>query len=208
MRFALIIVLLWCGPAAADISKYRCQAYLDDKRVLSADSSIKLQELGSNHAEALGFTSGAYYGATGTAPSIASKKKLRIFEVAIEAECREKPKARFQDVVLGMVPKPDSQSKPLAAVERQSGKYRQISLTDLKLDISKLKGSSVEVTGVLQTMGELSMISDGVFDMNKVWLETKKLSRESRKFILENCDSGCNVRVRGKVAQVMFQMAW
>ncbi|UWU12801.1 hypothetical protein N2599_11500 [Rhizobium sullae] len=79
-----------------------------------------------------------------------------------------------------------------------------MSLTDVKLDAKQMQGKKVEVSGVLITMGDMAMLGDSPFSTNRLFVDNKKLSREERKYILENCEGGCSITVRGKVGSVML----
>ena len=87
-----------------------------------------------------------------------------------------------------------------------SGAYKQYSITDLKLDMRDLVGKQVEVDVQLMMMGDMLMLSDpgADVDANPISAEDAGLSREERRFILNRCGMGCNVTVRGEVAQSLF----
>lgn len=76
----------------------------------------------------------------------------------------------------------------------------EIGLTDLKLDISTMKGATVRVSGVLQVMGEMIMLKSEPFDMTPIWVNAKGLSRVDRKSLLTDCSTMCKATVVGKVA--------
>jgi len=95
----------------------------------------------------------------------------------------------------------------LQVKENSSGKYKKISIVDLKLDIQDLGGHLVEVTGQLGSFGDFLMLGDPStgMDTSPVLAEAKKLSREERRYIIEKCNLGCRITVRGEVSTVMFQ---
>ena len=88
----------------------------------------------------------------------------------------------------------------------QENTYQRMSLTDLKLDLSDLVGQKIEVEAKVMSVGGMIMISDPAqpFDTNPVTGSADNLSRDDRRFILENCDMGCTVRIRGAVVKTML----
>jgi hypothetical protein len=72
--------------------------------------------------------------------------------------------------------------------------YRSMSLGDFELDRDTLKGAKVQLSGLLRRLGELAILSKGLFDPNLVYIEIKNLPREQRKAILDRCGTtGCEV---------------
>jgi hypothetical protein len=81
-----------------------------------------------------------------------------------------------------------------------------ISLNDLKLDIAQMTGKPVSVRGNLSIVGDLAMLgTEGeLFDSTPVNVDLKKLPREQRKAILEDCSKGCTANITGKVGKLVF----
>lgn len=81
----------------------------------------------------------------------------------------------------------------------------EIGLTDLKLDIGKMRNRRVVVQGTISIIGDMAMLGNGGFDMTPVPIQLEKLPRDQRKALLEDCTTQCQVTVTGKVGQVLFQ---
>lgn len=88
----------------------------------------------------------------------------------------------------------------------QEPEYKSISITDLKLDLSELVGEKVEVEAELMSVSGVVMLSDPTqqFDANPVTGTSDSLPRDDRRYILEHCDMGCTVKVRGVVVRSML----
>lgn len=67
--------------------------------------------------------------------------------------------------------------------------FQAIGLTDLKVDIKGMVGKRVSVVGLIQSMGEFSMLKADVMDMTPVWVFTENLSRDDRKKLLSGCQA-------------------
>lgn len=183
-----------CAPSAHAIEKkiYRCKDFVSDMMAFNADKSITWTEMGTNFSQAVGTIVGVYFGRSGEEYNYESDGYNR-FQDAVFGECKRSPNEKVAVVALRTPIR-----KPSVPV------YESISLVDLRLDFDKLKGRKIEVKGTLQTLGEISMIGAELFDSNKMFVEVKGLPRTSRKYILENCDSGCEITIRGKVSIVML----
>lgn len=92
-----------------------------------------------------------------------------------------------------------------SSTEKPKASYRNISLIDLKLDITSLTGEKIKVKGVAQLVGEMLMLKSEMMDMNPIFLDFKQLPRDERKFILTSCSIGCKLTAYGVVGSVMFQ---
>lgn len=202
---AVAVCILANGPSFADERKYRCKDFVADfmsvpeGRRLDPDKDIYL-------SRSAGFIFGVYYAITGEDIDSADDSGVAAFEKAVAGECSASPSERVPVAVLKVARSLkssgiQSQTKPTTS---DDGRYEVISMTDLKLDIAQMKGKRVQVTGRLQTMGEMAMISSERFDTNPIFIEYKDLPREQRKQILETCSSGCEVTAKAKVATVLF----
>jgi hypothetical protein len=189
---SLLIFFVLASGARAEDAPYRCKDFVSDNQAFAADKSITWKEMGTNFSQAAGIVVGVYFAKSGEAYDYGSQG-FHDFQDAVFADCQRHPDDKVAIAAL---------RTPVRA--RKGSAFKAVSLVDLRLDFDKMKGQRIEVTGTLQTMGEISMISSGVLDMNKMFVETKGLPRESRKYLLENCDSGCEVTVRGKAADVML----
>ena len=82
--------------------------------------------------------------------------------------------------------------------------YRQMTLADLQVDAAELRGHRVEVTGVLQQVGEMVMLKDTLFSATGLFVEITAVPREERRRVLQLCGQGCTAVVRGIGATVMM----
>lgn len=90
---------------------------------------------------------------------------------------------------------------PTAATAKNTSStaYSSMSLLDLKADIKSLVGKKVAVSGSLQMVGELAMLSSGPMDMTPVMVNIDKLPRDDRKQALKGCLTYCGVQINGTV---------
>lgn len=190
----LVGAIAICAPLAHAIEKklYRCKDFVSDMMAFSADKSITWTEMGTNFSQAVGTIVGVYFGRSGEEYNYESEGYNR-FQDAVFGECKRSPNEKVAVVALRTPIRKSSTSA-----------YESMSLVDLRLDFDKLKGRKIEVKGTLQVMGEIAMIGAELFDGNKMFVEVKNLPRASRKYILENCDSGCEVTIRGRASSVML----
>ena len=88
----------------------------------------------------------------------------------------------------------------------QEPEYQSMSITDLKLDLSELVGQKVEVEAELMSVSGMIMLTDNTqpFDTNPITGASDNLPRDDRRYILEHCDMGCTVRIRGAVVKTML----
>jgi hypothetical protein len=67
--------------------------------------------------------------------------------------------------------------------------YTPIDLADLKVDIKSMVGKKVEVSALIQTMGDTSFLKSDALDMSPVFSLTDKLPRDDRKKLLNGCQA-------------------
>ena len=82
--------------------------------------------------------------------------------------------------------------------------YRPMTLVDLQVDAAEMRGHRVEVTGVLQQVGEMVMLKDTLFSATGLFVEVTSVPREERRRMLQLCGQGCTAVVRGIGATVMM----
>ena len=200
MKLLILLLLVSCLPsyALAEARDYRCKDFASDFEIFNLDKSITLREIGPDFAQSLGVIIGVYFAKIGERYDPASRG-LASFTTAVAKDCETHSNDPVGRVAIDLA---DDRLKQ--AAQQNPEKYQQINILDLKLDAAKLKGKRIETKGTLQTLGKIAMISTGVMDMNKIFVEVKGLSHESRKYIVTNCDSGCEVVLRGKVTDVML----
>jgi hypothetical protein len=80
-----------------------------------------------------------------------------------------------------------------------------IAVTDFVLDRKTLRGNSVAVAGTLQVMGDMAILKNGMMDMSGAFIDFQRVSREQRKNMIERCNMGCDVVVRGRVGDAMME---
>jgi hypothetical protein len=90
---------------------------------------------------------------------------------------------------------------------REPDGYQRISLVVLKLDLEALGGRLVEARGRLSPFGVDDILRLGTrpLDPSAVLVDVKAVPSEQRRWILENCNLGCDAIVRGKVGHVLRQ---
>ncbi|MGA1287739.1 MAG: hypothetical protein ACO305_11565 [Rubrivivax sp.] len=124
----------------------------------------------------------------------------------VAALCRAKPDQDFDDALQTLVERLSAKAKASPSSQAET-RFRPIDITDLKLDIASLDGQAVSVRASITLMGGMAMLTDPrqSFDTNPVFADTESLSRDDRQYILTRCNLGCEVTVRGIVAEVMMQ---
>ncbi len=141
------------------------------------------------------FLSGAYLATTKQSVQNFDNADFGAYLSAVLEKCKATPSAIIIDVAL----------KEISAWKPKKSRYQEISLIDLKLDISKMTGKEIETEATVQIVGEFAMLHSGMMDANPVFLDYKKVPRDQRKKILEQCSLGCPARIQGRVGSVMFQ---
>jgi hypothetical protein len=86
----------------------------------------------------------------------------------------------------------------------QSTKVTSMSFNDLYVDYNKLVGQKVQVKGNFYVYGDIGSLSDNSSSATTLYVDISQLSRESRKLLLDQCSSGCNVELEGIVGDVQF----
>lgn len=79
-----------------------------------------------------------------------------------------------------------------------------MAFNDLYLDYNNLVGKTVKVSGHLMVFGDICSLTESQNLTAVLYTDTSKLSRESRKLILDQCSSGCSVELEGIVGSVQF----
>ena len=67
------------------------------------------------------------------------------------------------------------------------------------LDFKSLIGKKIHVPGFFITVGNFQFLYDKRGDMNALTIDSDDLSRDDRKYILENCTQGCRLEFIGIV---------
>ena len=82
--------------------------------------------------------------------------------------------------------------------------YQLMDIDDLKVDIGKLAGTKVKISGFGSKLGgQMLILNREISVASAIFVDIKSLSRDQRKFIITNCDSGwCKVIVYGTVGKV------
>ena len=157
---------------------------------------------------ALGYISG--YNAAQSSELTKGMKTDEIVRRVAEV-CRAEPDLDFDDALQKFLDSVRTKApEPARPAVRGGGggpDFRNLSITDLKLDIAGMAGQRVSVRAKLMLMGGLAMLSDPrqSFDTNPVFADPESLSRDDRQYILTRCSTGCEITVRGVVGEVMLQ---
>lgn len=79
-------------------------------------------------------------------------------------------------------------------------------VSDFMLDYNSLKETKVCVAGNITSMGNTTMLADRNNPMTSIFLDTSRLSRDSRKQIMQQCGimETCSNVVCGKVSDIMY----
>jgi hypothetical protein len=157
---------------------------------------------------ALGYISG--YNAAQSSELTKGMKTDEIVRRVAEV-CRAEPDLDFDDALQKFLDsvrtKAPEPARPAARSGATGADFRNLSITDLKLDIASMGGQRVSVRAKLMLMGGMAMLTDPrqPFDTNPVFADSESLPRDDRQYILTRCSTGCEVTVRGVVSEVMLQ---
>ena len=187
------------GQALAAETEYTCKSFAEDYRQVA--NGNKPDPTNSSFSFAAGFLMGAYRSKTEAPEADGDILGLGDFERKVASECGKKPDISPSAVILNLSKNLDKY-KP----KQNDAKYQQISVTDFQLDAKKLTGKLVEVSGVVQYFGGTVMIGEKRFSTNKIFVDDKALPREQRKYILQNCEGGCEMTIRGKASNLVFDI--
>ncbi|NTS31263.1 hypothetical protein HQ945_08345 [Phyllobacterium sp. BT25] len=201
MRAILLgcFVALATLPATAKSNAYTCSNFVNDLSAIRAGKSVDDPQVDGRITITMGYLMGAYAVATGNVASEQTDEKLLRYENAVLQTCKTSPELKPTDVAFRetkALPYKDAKS------DATKSKYQQISFTDLKLDIGEMKGKMVEVSGRLSLFADMAILQnpDDKFSTNNIYVDTKKLTRDERKTMLTQCQHGCTVTVKGKIA--------
>ena len=81
-------------------------------------------------------------------------------------------------------------------------KSETLEVSDIILDIKILKGKSVKVKGFYMSLGELGFMYEELGSMTSLSVEPKNADRNTRKYLLKKCASGCNITIKGTLSEV------
>ena len=94
---------------------------------------------------------------------------------------------------------------PPSGTAKQSAEGKEISWTDLQVDYNEMKGKTVTTSGKFLIMGEQGLLYDRQMGMTAFFVNMQKLPRDQRSLLYSNCGTGCDVRLTGKVEEIMMQ---
>jgi hypothetical protein len=190
------IFIISAGTANAD--GFMCSKFATE---LKTDKIIKMQEMSRDLQTAAMFSLGVYLATTKQVPSKFNEEDFgRYLEIVFD-KCRASPSKLIIDIALSEM----ERYKPQLGRTRTNSSYEQIKLIDLKLDIEKMSGRAIETAAQLQIIGEFAMVKGDTFDTTPIFLDFKRIPREQRKQILEECNMGCSATIRGKVGEIAYQ---
>ena len=76
---------------------------------------------------------------------------------------------------------------------------QQMTLAEIHVDYKSLKGKAVTTSGRLLVLGDSGMLGEeGVSTIN-IMVDFKKLDRQTKLDVYQNCGHGCSVTLTGKV---------
>ena len=82
-----------------------------------------------------------------------------------------------------------------------SAKSETLQVSDVLLDIQTLKGKNVVVKGFFINVGTLGFIYEEPGSLIFISVETKNADRDTRKYLLKECSSGCNIKLKGTLSE-------
>jgi len=192
-RTVIFVAGLLITSTGAHASNLYCAAY---EAEYEKNKGKTFSDMSADYRAATTFLFGAYLAVTKQTPTTVDNADFNKYLFAVSASCKATPKQAIMDVGLQEIAK----WKP-----RKTSRYSEISLIDLKLDIQKMAGQEIETQANVQIFGDMGMLQDGMMDANPLPLDFKKVPRDQRKKLLEQCSMGCRATVQGKVGNVMFQ---
>ena len=98
-----------------------------------------------------------------------------------------------------------SNTEKLAAAS--GPEFKMVSVEDLQLDFDTMDGQKIEVVGDLSLLGDFATLTrpGEDFDTNGVSVAVDDLPRETRRYLMQNCDlEDCRVTIRGEVKTGIF----
>ena len=82
-----------------------------------------------------------------------------------------------------------------------SAKSETLQVSDVILDIQTLKGKNVVVKGFFMNVGTLGLIYEELGSPTFILVEPKNADRDTRKYLLKECSSGCNIKLKGTLSE-------
>ena len=95
---------------------------------------------------------------------------------------------------------PPPKGKPAAKVKREF-----ITVPDLIAEYEGLDGEELIVKGYLMAMGETLILYEKPGSLNSVFVNGDALDRDALRSILRKCGSGCSIKLKGQIGEVMSQ---
>lgn len=92
-----------------------------------------------------------------------------------------------------------SDKRPAATASGKAD-YREVDLSDLKVDKEHMIGERIRVRAQIQIMGDMGFLKSEMMDMTPLYFTFNRLPREQRKAIIEHCTVPCDAIVYGRVA--------
>ena len=80
-------------------------------------------------------------------------------------------------------------------------KSEVLEVSDILLDIEELRGSEVTTGGFFMSIGTMAFLYDELGSMTFISVETKGAERKDRKYLLKECGSGCNIKLKGSLSE-------
>ena len=78
-------------------------------------------------------------------------------------------------------------------------------VSDLILDYNTFAGKEISLYGCFLQMGTIAFLYEECGSMTAVNVDVSKADRETRKYLLKNCGTGCEVSFVGTPGVVMYQ---
>ena len=82
-----------------------------------------------------------------------------------------------------------------------SAKSEALQISDIILDIQTLKGKNVVIKGFFMNVGTLGFIYEELGSLTFISVETKNADRDTRKYLLKECSSDCNIKLKGTLSE-------
>jgi len=89
-----------------------------------------------------------------------------------------------------------------SSVNKEIGSYKNIDFIDLKLDIRSLGGKKIKTQAIGEVFEDVLLLTQDMEDMNPLTADITNISRNERKYILTQCNTGCKIIVYGTIGEV------
>ena len=83
----------------------------------------------------------------------------------------------------------------------QADKINEVNYADVIVDEAEMLGKTIMVPGVMVTMGDYNFLYEYAGTLTALNIQTSKLSKKQKKWVIRKCGNGCYVEVVGVVSK-------